>query len=213
MEGTDSDSSDDELSVNYYLSRKHVILEKNCLLRAIDTILQSQKNKSVGRKSKIESGFSAQNAMNVESNCMDRSHLPIVSSRVKHKTNKTSLMPIVHEMRSSLLACDWDSYKELLLELLNSSNISNDYILFVVRSCFVLILNHPYRTPQLLDNFIASCLKINDESRKIQYLKDCFLLKGDSACKSKENILKEEIEEEDEEEIIFNPDFDSDEDD
>lgn len=213
MEGTDSDSSDEELYVNYYLSRKHVVLEKSCLLRAIDTILQSQKNKSVGRKSKIESGCSAQSAIRVESCCMDRSHLPFCSSRIKQKTNKTSLMPIVHEMRSSLLACDWDSYKELLLELLNSPNILDDYILFVVRSCFVLMLNHPYRTPQLLDNFIASCLRINDESRKLQYLKDCFSLKGDSACKSRENILKDEIEEEDEEEIFFNPDFSSDEDD
>jgi len=61
---------------------------------------------------------------------------------------------------------------------------------------------------------MASCLKINDESRRIQYLKGCFSLKGDSAYTSRTNILKEdnEKEDEDEEEMFFYSDFSSDED-
>lgn len=216
MEGTDNDSSDDELYVNY-MSKNYVILQKKHLLRAIETILQPQDKKLVGRRAKIRSSYSHRDAIKVESNCTDRTSLNLAAldNRISHKSDNYGLTLIFNEMKLCLLARDWDSYKELLAILLTSPNLSNDYVLFIIRSCFVLIFNHPYRTPGLLDNFIASCLKINDESRKIQYLKNCFLLKGDSICKSRENILKIENdeEEEEEEELFFNPDFSSDEDD
>jgi len=56
---------------------------------------------------------------------------------------------------------------------------------------------------------MASCLKINDESRRIQYLEGCFSLKGDSAYTKEKNIFNED---EDEEEMFFYSDFSSDED-
>lgn len=207
----DSDSSDNKSLV----SRKYVTLPKSCLLEAIETILQSPREKKlVGRKAKIVAEYNRQDATNVDSNCSNRSHLPIYSSRISHKT-EASLMPILNEIRFCLLAGDWDGYKELLLILFSSPNIANAYILYAIRSCFILLFNHPYRTPDMLDDFMASCLRINDKSRRIQYLEGCFSLKGDSTYTMGINIKKEKEKEkeivEEEEEMIFHSDFSSDE--
>lgn len=210
MQGTKSDNSSDDESLTNRMSRKHV-LPKSRLLEAIEKVLESQEKKPVGREAKIIASYNRHKAIRIDCNCADRSHLPLCSSR----NVDTGLMPIFNELRLCLLAGDWDNYKELLLVLFSSPNIANDYILFAVRSCFVLLFNHPCRSPDILDNFMASCLKINDESRRIQYLEGCFSLKGDSAYTSKKNILKEESEkedeDEDEEEIFFYSDFSSDE--
>lgn len=193
-----------------------VVFPKSHLLQAIEMILQP--TKPVGRKAKIADNFHTyHDAMKVDAHCVDRSYLPFYSSRILYKSNpERSFGPILTEMRLCLLACDWDGYKDLLLVLFRSSNIPNRHILLTVRSCFVLLFNHPNRTPQLLDNFMASCLYINDQFKRLEYLKSCFSLKGTSACSLDTKSLNKEIieveeEEEAEDEIFFNSDFSSNE--
>lgn len=184
-----------------------VVLPKSRLLQAVEMILRP--TEPVGRKANIAASFrNYYDAMKVDARCADRSHLPIYSSRILHKSNpERSFGPILTEMRLCLLACDWDGYKDLLLVLFRSSNISNGHLLLVVRSCFIVLFNHPNRTPQLLDDFMASCLYINDQSKRIKYLEGCFLLKNTCSLGQTNKEIQEE--EEDEEEIIFNSDFSS----
>lgn len=191
----------------------NIVLSKSCLLQAVETILQPQ-DKTIGRKSKIKANFhNSRDATDVNYCCIDRSHLAVnFNSQLKQRL-PNSLTSILNQMQLCLLAHDWDGYKELLLILFRSSNVTNDYILFSIRSCFILLFNHPNRSPELLDNFMAACLKINEESRRIKYLEGCFTLKESSACTLKMKILTEENkvhEEEEEEEMIFNSSFSSD---
>jgi len=64
----------------------------------------------------------------------------------------------------------------------------------------------------MIDNFIASCLSINEASRRKSYLQECFSLRVKSTSTKKKDILTKEIEEEEEEEeeVFFNSDFSSD---
>lgn len=186
-----------------------VVLPKSRLLQAVEMILRPKG--PVGRKAKIAVSFrNYYDAKKVDARCADRSHLPVYSSRILHKSNpERSFGPILSEMRLCLLAGDWDGYKDLILVLLRSSNVSNGHLLLVIRSCFVLLFNHPNRAPLLLDNFMASCLYINDQSRRMKYLEDCFLLKETCALGKTNKEIQEEEDEEDEVEIIFNSDFSS----
>jgi len=215
MEETDgewSETSSSESCTKSSLSP--VVLPKNGVLQAIEMIL-SQRAEPVGKKANIKATYQAdKRSMTVEYLCSNKLHLQIFSNRPKYRAIKcNSLRPIFNQMRLCLLAGDWDSYKELLVIALKSSSIANDYILFAVRSCFVLLLNHPHRTSEMIDNFIASCLCINEESRRKSYLQECFSLRFKSSNTEKKDIVDEKIEEkeeEEEEEIIFNSDFSSD---
>lgn len=211
MEDTSDTSS---LDSEYFPKHCQVVLPKSYLLQAIDTILRpSQSKKQTSRSAKIEANYCASSAKRVISICADRTHLPFYCSRKTKNSTDSSLTPILREMRHCLLTCDWDQYKELLLMLLQSPNIRTDFNVFAIRSCFVLLLNHPNRTPNLLDDFMTSCLGLdpNQETKRKQYLKDCFSLKGDSTCITKKNILKEESDEhEQDESLFFNSDFSSD---
>jgi len=191
-----------------------VVLPKSGVLQAIEMILD-QPPEPVGKKANIKAAYQYdRRSMKVEYLCSSKLHLQIFSGRPKYKALKcNSLRPVFNQMRLCLLAGDWDSYKELLVMALKSPNIASDYILFAVRSCFVLLLNHPHRTSEMIDNFIASCLSINEESRRKSYLQECFSLRFKSACTENKDIVDKEIEEkeeEEEEEIIFNSDFSSD---
>lgn len=211
MELTFSDTS--ETSSFDHKSRNRIVLPKSCVLQAIETILEPRKSEPVGRRAKINATYKADRAsMFVDWLCTDKTHLPIYCSRSSCKTMKeNSLKPVLNEMRLCLLAGDWDGYKELLSVSLKSPNIESDYILFSVRSCFVLLLNHPHRTAEMIDNFITSCLSINEESRRKSYLQECFSFRVKSACTENKDIVHKETEEEEkEEEIFFNSDFSSD---
>lgn len=193
-----------------------IILPKNGVLQAIEMIL-GQRDKPVGREAKLKATYQDdRRKMRVDSLCTNKRHLRNFCSRPSNRTLKgNSLRPVFSQMRLCLLAGDWDSYKELLLEAFNSPSIANDYILFAVRSCFVLLLNHPHRTSEIIDNFIASCLSINEKSRRGLYLQECFSLRFKPTCIEKKDIVDNEIEkkeeeEEEEEEIFFNSDFSSD---
>lgn len=188
------------------------VLSKSYLLRAVETILQPQ-DKLIGRESKIKENFhNVRDAWGVNYFCIDRSHLAVKCNRQLKKKIKNSLTSVLNQMQLCLLAHDWDGYKELLLILFRSPNVANDYILFSIRSCFILLFNHPNRSPELLDNFMTACLRINEESRRIQYLEKCFTLKENFASALKKNFLNNEnaVNEEEEEEIIFNSSFSSD---
>lgn len=190
----------------------NIDLPKNYLMQAIETILESHV-KLVGRKLKISNTYNNPNvATKVNTLCSDRSHLLIYCNKSSDKRKlENSLKPIFDELRLCLLACDWDNYKELLLILFRSSNVKDVYIMFSIRSCFILLLNHPNRTPEMLDNFMASCLSINEKSRRLEYLKNCFSLKGTSSSTLNRNLSKDdEEEEEDDEEIFFNSSYSSD---
>lgn len=202
---TSGDGTSDEQNFANCFTYKHVILPKKWVLQAIDAILETPK-KPVGKISKVSEAFGTRgNPHKTVGLCTDKSHLLSHGRfvyKTKHKSKQShSLMPILNEMRLCLLAQDWDNYKKLLLILFESPNLPKSYVLYAVRSCFVLLLNHPKRTAEMLDNFIASCLFINDESRKIQYLKDCFTLKAK---------IDDESDDESDEEIIFNSDYSSD---
>lgn len=194
--------------------RKRVQLPISCLAQAIDIILEP-KQKPTARMTKIRENSIAKDQDHVIALCSNRTHLVIFNTLFsKRKNLGLSVHPLFQEMRLCLLASDWDGFKEILQLLLERPYIQNGYILFLIRSCFVLLLNHPNRTPELLDNFMAACLFINDESRRIQYLKDCFLLKrtSDYSISKIINDMNEE-EEEEEEELFFNSEFNSDSDD
>lgn len=213
---TDTSSLDDKVfsEIHDAVSPKNPkVLPKSYILQAIDMILQpTQSKKQSGRNAKIDNNYCKKSATRVISICADRTHLPYYCSRKPTNTIDSSLTPILKEMRHCLLTCEWDKYKELLLMLLQSPNIRTDFNVFAIRSCFVLLLNHPNRTPELLDNFMTACLGLDQVTRRIQYLKDCFSLKGDSACTTEKNTLVEvTIEnEEDDVSMIFNSDFSSD---
>lgn len=197
-------SSDDEI-----VPKMNKALPKSYLLKAIDTILQP-KNQTA-RKAKISANYCDSSATRVISICADRTHLPFYCGRKPASTTDSSLTPILREMRHCLLTCDWDRYKELLLIFLQSPNLRTDFNVFTIRSCLVLLLNHPNRTPELLDNFMTACLGLDQVTRRIQYLKDCFSLKGDSVITTNKNTLKEEsIIDEENESMIFNSEFSSD---
>lgn len=191
-------NSGDEMFTDY-LARKNVVLPKNDVLRAVEELLQVPEQRLVDKK-----------ARTVVSLCADRTHVRLAFNRYANTTkNDVSLFPVIREMRHCLLTGDWDSYKELLSTLLGSPNINERYITFVVRSCFVLLFNHPNRKSEMVDNFVASCLMIKDHSKRVKYLQDCFLLRGRIALHK--NVLndnqmadEENVEEEDvEEEIVF----------
>jgi len=205
-----SDSDCWETSSTESIDSSPIVLPNSGVLQAIEMIL-GQRNEPVGRKAKIKATYrDDRRSMRVDSLCTNKRHLKNFSSRPSNRTIKgNSLRPVFNQMRLCLLAGDWDSYKELLLVALSSPNIANDYILLAVRSCFVLLLNHPHRTSEMIDNFIASCLSINEESRRKLYLQECFSLRFKPTCTEKKDIVNEEIEEE-EEEIFFNSDFSSD---
>jgi len=215
MELTLSDSS--ESSSYQRKPRNPVVLPRSCVFQAIETILESRKSIPVGRKAKINATYNIhRQSTRVDWMCSNKIHLPVYRSRFSRSSSKAmkenSLQPVFNEMRLCLLAGDWDSYKELLSISLKSPNIANDYILFSVRSCFVLLLNHPHRTSEMIDNFIASCLSINEESKMKSYLQECFSLRVSTCTEKKEIVHKKEDkkEEEEEEEIFFNSDFSSD---
>lgn len=207
---TNGDDTSDEQNFANCFTYKHVVLPKSHMLQAIDAILETPK-KPVGKISKVSQSFSTHaNPHKIVSLCTDKSHLLGYGRfvyKAKHKSKHNhSLLPILNEMRLCLLAKDWDNYKKLLLILFESPNLPKSYILYAVRSCFVLLLNHPKRTAEMLDNFITACLHINEESRKIQYLKDCFTHKA-------EHLLNTEIANgsgDENEEIFFNSDYSSD---
>lgn len=204
-------TSDDELKVANCLTYKHVVLPKSYVLQAVDAILETPK-KPVGKKSKVCKAFSAhENPDKIVSLCTDKSHLQGYGRfvyKTKHKSRHNhSLIPILHEMRLCLLAKDWDSYKKLLLILFESPNLPISYILYAVRSCFVLLLNHPKRTAKMLDKFMASCLYIRDQSTRMLYLKDCFTLKGVEPIYT---VIANESGDESDDEIFFHSDFSSD---
>jgi hypothetical protein len=171
-------------------------------------ILQPQKQ--TAKKAKIIANYCESSATRVISICADRTHLPFYCSRKPTSTTDSSLTPILREMRHCLLTCDWDQYKELLLMLLQSPNLRTDFNVFTTRSCLVLLLNHPNRTPELLDNFMTACLGLDQVTRRSQYLKDCFSLKRNSTITTKENTLKEESIIDEDESMIFNSEFSSD---
>lgn len=207
---TSSDDTLDEQKFANCLTYKHVILPKSNVLQAIDAILETPK-KPVGKIRKVYEAFSShENAHKTVNLCMDKSHLlghGRFVYKAKHKLKHNhSLMPILNEMRLCLLAQDWENYKKLLLLLFESPNLPKDYVLYAVRSCFVLLLNHPKRTAEMLDNFMAGCLYINDRSRRIQYLKDCFTLK---AVQPLNTEIANESNDESDEEIFFNSDYSS----
>ncbi|XP_008184887.1 uncharacterized protein LOC100571780 [Acyrthosiphon pisum] len=208
MEHSDSDCW--ETSSTESIDLSPIVLPNSCVLQAIEMIL-GQRSEPVGRKAKIKATYQDDlRSMRVDSLCTNKQHLRNFSSRPSNKTIKgNSLRPVFNQMRLCLLAGDWDSYKELLSIALSSPNIANDYILFAVRSCFILLLNHPHRTSEMIDNFIASCLSINEESKRKLYLQECFSLRFKPTCTETKDTVNEEIEEE-EEEIFFNSDFSSD---
>lgn len=207
----DSDGfSDDERFLNCF-TQKPVVLPKSRVLQAIDSILLQPETKPVDEKAQ----YSAMIARKDSNRCMDKSHFPIFDVHLMNRKqgrekNLNSLLPIISEMRHCLLAGDWNGYKELLL-ILFKSYLTHGKTLFCVRSCFVLLLNHPNRTAEMLDDFIAGCLKINEEPKRIQYLHDCFTLKTSSACTSTSNDRNDNIENDyEDEEIFFDSDFSSD---
>jgi len=211
MEQSDNDCWDSSSSE----SLPSIILPKSGVLQAIEIIL-GQRDEPVGRKAKLKATYKDEKRkMRVDGLCTNKRHLRHFCSRPSNRTLKgNSLRPIFSQMRLCLLAGDWDSYKELLSVALNSPSIASDYILFAVRSCFVLLLNHPHRTSEIIDNFIASCLSINEKSRRRLYLQECFSLRFKPSCIEKKDIVDNDIEkkeeEEEEEEIFFNSDFSSD---
>lgn len=217
MEQSDIDCWETSSSEN--ISESHFVLPNSDVLQAIEIIL-SQRDKPVGRKAKLKATYQDdRRMMRADGLCSNKRHLQNFSSRPSNRTMKgNSLRPVFNQMRLCLLAGDWDSYKELLSVALSSPNIANDYILFAVRSCFILLLNHPHRTSEMIDNFIASCLSINEESRRKLYLQECFSLRFKSTCTEKKDISNKEIEkkgeqkeeEDEEEDIFFNSDFSSD---
>lgn len=216
MEQTDGDDRSETSSSGGPSPSPVVVLPKSGVLRAIETIL-GERGEPVGRKAKIKATYQDhRRSMYVDWLCTNKLHLPVFRSHRSNKPMKgNSLRPVFDQMRLCLLAGDWDSYRELLLMTLKSPKIANDYILFAVRSCFVLLLNHPHRTSEMVDNFIASCLSINEESRKKSYLQECFSLRFKPTCTEKKHTVNKETEEkekeeEEEEEIIFNSDFSSD---
>lgn len=197
MKMTEAPRSDhnscDEMFVNY-LARKNVVLPKSGVLRAVEELLQEPKQRSVGKKT----------ARTTVSLCADRSLVQLAFNRYSNMTkNDVSLLPVFREMRHCLLIGDWDNHKELLLTLLRSPNINERYIAFIIRSCFVLLFNHPNRTAELVDNFVTSCLRIKDPSKKIKYLQDCFLLRGKTVLDCVLNDNRLDDEENVEEEMVF----------
>lgn len=205
----ESDNEYWETSSSESIDLSPIVLPNSGVLQAIELIL-GQRNEPVGRKAKIKATYQDRRSMRVDSLCTNKRHLQNFSSRPSNRTLKgNSLRPVFNQMRLCLLAGDWDSYKELLSVALSSPNIANDYILLAVRSSFILLLNHPHRTSEMIDNFIASCLGINEVSKRKSYLQACFTLKFKPTCTEKKDIVNEEIEEE-EEEIFFNSDFSSD---
>lgn len=213
MEQTDGERSESS-SAERRLSP--VVLPKSGVLQAIEMIM-GQQDERVGRMANIKDTYQDDHrSMVANSLCTNKLHLSLFSARPRFKHLRgNSLRPVFNQMRHCLLAGDWNSYKELLLVALKSPNIANDYIVFMVRSCFVLLLNHPHRTSEMIDNFIASCLGINEESRRKSYLQECFSLRFKPTCTETKDIDDKEIEEkkeeeEEEEEIIFNTDFSSD---
>ncbi|VVC32116.1 Hypothetical protein CINCED_3A010339 [Cinara cedri] len=215
----DIDSSNNDNDCAVIQSLKHpdnfsVGFPKSYLLQAVELILQP-KSVPVGRKAKIMGKWNKIDAMKVNSLCSDQSHLPVYSSIMLYRENPLrSLSPILNEMRLCLLAGDWDGYKDLLLLVLRSSIVSSGYILFVIRSSFILLFNHPNRTPQVLDTFLRACIYLTDH-RRIKYLESCFTFKGTLAHLLDKTVMNiednEKEEEEEEEEIIFNSEFSSDE--
>jgi len=182
------------------------VLPKSRVMEAIEMVSRCYEKKPVGRKAKLAANYDKDGVRNVHRICANRSHLPSQASRFTDKcVGVCRFHPVLNELRLCLLAGDWDNYKELLLILFSSPNINKKYILFLIRSCFVLLFNHPYCTPDLLDNFMTTCLRINETSKRIQYLRDCFLLKTDPAFTSTEETQKEEKEEE--EETYFYSDY------
>lgn len=219
-----SDSSENELLTNF-IARKNTVLPRSCLLRAIDAIAGQRpvvgrrakiNATSIGRKARITAAHTALVAPRVDAHCVDRSHLPVNCSYAGPGYRYcNSLTPVVREMRLCLLAADWDGYKELLLALLRSSNPRNRYFLFAVRSCYTLLLNHPDRTPELLDDFMAACMNVADDGPgRARHLRSCFDLRRiDDTGNGAVPAPKMEIDDEDEEEeMFFDADFSSDDD-
>lgn len=204
----DSDGFSNEENFLKCLPQKPVVLPKSCILQGIDSILQQLEKKPVDE----EEAMIARINFNC---CMDKSHFPILDANIKSRKqgrekNLNSLLPIINEMRHCLLVGDWNGYKELLLILFKSS-LTPSKTVFCIRSCFILLLNHPNRTAEMLDNFIAGCLRINEETKKIQYLQDCFTLKTSSDHMSTSNVQIDNDENDNEdEEIFFDSDFSSD---
>lgn len=216
MSDSDGRDSSDEQNFLNCLSKQHVVLPKCYVLQAIDSILQPETTKPADEEAKSDAEVAAK-ANNHSSYCMDKSLFPIfgesvLNKQLRREKYKHSLLPIMSEMRHCLLAGDWDGYKELLLILFKCPNLSEGRIVFCIRSCFVLLFNHPKRTAEMLDNFIACCLRINEQSKRIQYLQDCFTLKTSSAGTSTSNaqIGNNQNDSEEEEEMFFNSDFSSD---
>lgn len=216
-----SGSSENELLTNF-LARKNTVLPMSCLQRALDAIAgprpsvgRKAKNADtaalVGRKAKIVAAHTALEAPLVDSHCADRSHLPMHCSHTDTDNRfSNSLAPLMREMRLCLLAADWDGYKALLLVLLRSSNLKKHYALYAVRSCFALLLNHPARTPEMLDDFMASCLNMpDDRSGSTRYLRSCFDLQRTEDVA--EDVLESKMDiADDDEEMFFDADFSSD---
>lgn len=169
------------------------MLPKSGVLQAVEELLQESEQRPMSKKARTTVCL-----------CANRSHVQLAFNRYSNSTkNDVSLLPVIREMRHCLLIGDWDSYKELLSTLLGSPNINKRYIAFVVRSCFVLLFNHPNRTSELVDNFVASCLRIKDPSKKIKYLHDCFLLRGKMTLDCVLNDNRVDDEENVEEEMVF----------
>ncbi|XP_050536484.1 uncharacterized protein LOC126902858 [Daktulosphaira vitifoliae] len=195
MSSTISTDSDDPIPVD------EIVLPTWCLMKGIDTILQDKHDE---KSYKSQKNYCHKVETEMEAQCFDHSAL-LVGSTNRLKLGN-SLSPLMSEMRLCLLADDWDGYKQLLLMLFRSQNVSNKHIMFLIRSCFVLLLNHPNRSPGILDNFMSSCLNINDESRKIDYLEHCFRLKVNSGKDSDYTESKDN----EEEEVFFDSEYSSD---
>lgn len=208
------DTSSGENSCNEPRKKRLTTVElpRSWLLQGVEALLQKPPE-AVGRMARIKAAHAKTNALTVDHECSDRTNLIFRPGQNMRKLKlESSLNPILNEMRLCLLASDWEGYKKLLLILFRAHNLKSGYIFFVIRSCFILLLNHPNRTPELLDDFMAGCLKLNEESRRIKYLKDCFLLKETKldAKNPKKNISSDEESEEEDEEIFFERDFNSD---
>ncbi|XP_050429727.1 uncharacterized protein LOC126838953 [Adelges cooleyi] len=173
----DKQTSSSESESERELHVQELVLPKSCILKAIDSMLQSDSVNNDQEVKNMKSVYSRKVSMEMGAQCYDHSVFPDYNGRsVDNVFLSNSLRPVMLEMRLALLAGDWDNYKELLLMLFSSPNVSNKHIMFLIRSCFVLMLSHPKRTPELLDQFMCSCLNINEESRRLQYLEQCFKL-------------------------------------